>query len=77
MKKRQSLEPSGGLYEEHDKNNLSFKDCIRFFLTSLMNFISWNVSGINDPLKDSFVRELVKRKNTHVLGLIETKLQEV
>ena len=40
----------------------------------MINFASWNVRGLNTPLKQDEVRRLVTSKNLSLVGLIETKV---
>lgn len=39
-----------------------------------MSFISWNVRGVNNPVTNYELRELLKAENAYIVGLIETKL---
>lgn len=42
-----------------------------------MNFFFWNVRGLNNDVKDVFIREQIKHHSSSLIGFTETKLQDV
>ncbi len=43
----------------------------------VMFFGVWNIRGLNDPMKQRFVRKFILEHNLALMGLVETKVKEV
>jgi hypothetical protein len=41
-----------------------------------MNFLFWNIRGVNHPSKQKEVKSMIQRHNISLVCLIETKVQE-
>jgi exonuclease III len=41
-----------------------------------MNFLIWNIRGLNHPSKQKEVKSMIQRHNISLVCLIETKVQE-
>lgn len=48
-----------------------------FCTLSNMSFGSWNIRGLNDPLKQGEVRRFLREKQLNFVGLVETRVKEI
>lgn len=42
-----------------------------------MKIGEWNIRGFNSPLKQNRVKEFIKRHDIDVMGILETKLDDL
>lgn len=41
-----------------------------------MNIFTWNVRGMNDPIKVVEIKKFLAKQNISVIALVETKIKE-
>lgn len=50
------------------------KSLLHQVISIVMIFLSWNIRGINNPLKDSTIKSEIIKNKAEVVGLTETRL---
>lgn len=41
-----------------------------------MNMLTWNVRGLNNPIKDSVIKEIINRRHVRIAGFTKTQRKE-